>query len=65
VTQDQRCANARPQMLSVREVGEIFGREPRTIRSWIAKGRLRPIKVGNSVFIPAEQVEAMLSRSEK
>ena len=56
--------NELPRLLSVAQVGEIFGRAPRTIRDWIERGLLKPIKVGNSVFIPWEQVDALLSHSK-
>jgi uncharacterized protein YjcR len=51
-------------MLSVADLAEMFGRAPRTIRSWIARGIFQPIKVGNAVFIPQEQVDALLSRQK-
>jgi len=47
-------------MRSIAEVAEMFGRAPRTIRSWIERGIFQPVKVGNSVFIPQEQVDALL-----
>ena len=49
-----------PRMLSIAEVAGIFGRRPRTIRDWIARGILQRVKVGNAVFIPQEQVEVLL-----
>ena len=51
------------QMLSTAEVAELFGRSSRTIRDWMARGLLRPVRVGRSVFIPKAQVEALLSGS--
>jgi hypothetical protein len=47
-------------MLSVRDMAGIFGREPRTIRSWVACGLLQPVKADSAVFIPGEQAEALL-----
>lgn len=49
-----------PRLHAVSEVAEMFGRAPRTIRSWIARGLLAPIKVGNAVFIPQDQIDALL-----
>jgi uncharacterized protein YjcR len=49
-------------MLSIADVGEMFGRSPRTIRSWIARGIFDSVKVGNAVFIPEAQVEALLQK---
>ena len=54
-----------PRLLSVAEVAEIFGRAPRTIRSWIARGLLKPVKVGHSVFITVKEVEELISASDK
>ena len=51
-----------PRMRSVADVAEMFGRSPRTIRSWIARGIFNPVKVGNAVFIPETQIEALLQR---
>lgn len=50
-----------PRMYSITEIAEMFGRAPRTIRSWIADGRLGAIKVGNAVFIPEAEIDALLS----
>ena len=49
-----------PRLHAVSDVAEMFGRAPRTIRSWIARGLLTPIKVGNAVFIPQDQIDALL-----
>jgi excisionase family DNA binding protein len=57
----KQAARELPRMLSTAQVAEIFGRTDRTIRDWIARGLLKPIKVGNSVFIPWAQVDALLS----
>lgn len=51
---------ALPRMYSIAEIAEMFGRAPRTIRSWIDDGRLRAVKVGNAVFIPESEIDAIL-----
>lgn len=53
-----------PQLLTVAEFGDVFGRSPRTIRSWIARGLIRRVKVGNSVFIPITEIDALLSSQD-
>lgn len=53
-----------PRLHAVSDVAEMFGRAPRTIRSWIARGLLAPIKVGNAVFIPQDQIDALLTRGQ-
>lgn len=47
-------------MYSMAEVAAMFGRRPRTIRSWIARGLLNTVKIGNAVFIPQAQVDALM-----
>ena len=51
------------QVFSIAEVAELFGRSPRTIRDWIARGLLRPVRVGRSVFILKAHVDALLTGS--
>ena len=50
-----------PRMFTMAEIAEMFGRAPRTIRSWIADGRLQAVKVGNAVFVPQAQIDTLLS----
>ena len=52
---------ALPRMLSIAEVAEMFGRAPRTIRSWIARDLFQPVKIGHAVFIPETQLDALLT----
>ena len=56
-------ASGLPQRFHIAEVAESFGVRPRTVRSWIEKGLLEREKIGNSVFIRADQIEAMLLKS--
>ena len=49
----------------IAEVAESFGVRPRTVRSWIEKGLLEREKIGNSVFIRGDQIDAMLRASCK
>lgn len=51
-------------LMTVQEVALIFRRSDRTIRTWVRDGRLRPIRVGRSVFFRREDVEALLRPSE-
>lgn len=55
--------HALPRMHSVAEIAEMFGRAPRTIRSWIGRGLFQPVKMGNAVFIPQAQIDALLSKT--
>ena len=50
-----------PDLLSSAEVEAIFDRSDRTIRDWVAKGHLRKLKVGHSVFFLADDVRRLVS----
>ena len=60
MTSSEKPSRELPRMLSIAEIAEMFGRAPRTIRSWIERGLLEPVKVGNSVFIPQVQIDVLL-----
>jgi hypothetical protein len=53
-----------PRLHSVAEVATMFGRAPRTIRGWIARGLLKATKIGNSVFISPAQIDALVAMPE-
>ena len=38
-----------------------YGVNERTLRRWIATGTLRSVRVGRSVYIPTEAIEALFS----
>ena len=56
---------ALPRMYSMTDIATMFDRAPRTIRSWISRGLLRPIKVGHAVFIPSAQIDTLLASAEE
>jgi hypothetical protein len=62
---DAAPPRALAQRFHVAEVAASFGVRPRTVRSWIEKGLLEREKIGNAVFIRADQIEAMLSRGRR
>ena len=53
-----------PRMRTIAEVATMFGRAPRTIRGWIARGLLKATKIGNSVFISPAQIDALVAMPE-
>jgi hypothetical protein len=59
-----RPVQAPPRYFSGAEVAEMFGRKPRTIRHWIATGRLKAFKVGNAVFVTEAQIRALMPDEE-
>ncbi len=42
------------------EVAKIFKVTRKTIYNWIESGKIKPIKIGNVIRIPKEEVERIL-----
>jgi hypothetical protein len=51
----------RPEVYSLREVAEIFGRTERTIRSWVKAGHLQRGGFGNAIFFSRAAIDALLN----
>jgi excisionase family DNA binding protein len=54
-----------PEVYSVAEVAELFGRQPRTVRGWIADGRLPCVRIGRAVFVPEPALRALFAPGPK
>ena len=39
-----------PRLYTVREAASFFGRSDRTLRTWVQRGHLHPVRIGRSVF---------------
>jgi excisionase family DNA binding protein len=52
-----------PEVCTIAEVAEMFGRKPRTVRAWIADGLLPHLKIGRSVFVPADALAKMVANA--
>ena len=52
-----------PEVLTIAQVADMFGRKPRTVRSWIADGLLPHLKIGRSVFVPADALAEMVANA--
>ena len=50
-----------PQLMSVTDVAAAFGRCERTIRRWIKRGLLVPVRINGSDFIVVDDVLAIIS----
>lgn len=50
-------------MLSIARVAERFGRSPRTVRWWIATGRLPVVRIGRTPFVPVEALDRMVEEA--
>jgi len=49
-----------PGLLSTAEIAERFGRSPRTMRRWVERGYLVPVRVGGAVFFRVEDVRELI-----
>ncbi len=52
-----------PKVFTVAEVAEMFGRQPRTVRGWIADGLLPHLTIGRSVFVPGDALAKMVANA--
>ncbi|MBS5905387.1 MAG: helix-turn-helix domain-containing protein [Acetobacteraceae bacterium] len=47
-------------LMTAREVATLFRRTDRTIRNWVARGLLKPVRVGRAVYFRRSDVEKIL-----
>ncbi len=47
-------------LMSTNDVAELFDRSPRTIRQWVQRGLLTPVRVGGAVFFRRDDIDAMV-----
>lgn len=50
-------------MLTIARVAERFGRSPRTVRWWIATGRLPVVRIGRTPFVPVKALEQLIEEA--
>ena len=50
-------------LLSIARVAEWFGRSPRTVRWWLASGRLPVVRIGRTPFVPVEALDRMVDEA--
>ena len=56
----------RPSLYTANELARLWGVTERTIRSWIAAGKLKAIKLGGRTLrVRAAEAEAFLKRAEQ
>lgn len=55
----------RPILMSVAEVAALFDRTDRSIRNWVKRGFLHPIRIGRSVFFDEREVLGMTEKEDE
>ena len=50
---------------SVREVAELLGVHPQTVRRLIHEGRLEGVRVGSGLFVPRAGLDELLARQRR
>lgn len=49
----------RPEFLTTKQIADMFGRQPRTVRNWVTRGLLKPRRIGRSVFFLLSDIDAI------
>jgi excisionase family DNA binding protein len=52
----------RPSVLTTRQAAQALGEPARTVRRWVAVGKLRGIKVGDRLLVDGASVSAMAAQ---
>lgn len=59
----QLANQAKPQLLKVREVCELFQVSKPTVYDWIRKGQLHSAKIGSRRFFLSSDIEELIARN--
>ena len=54
-------SQALPGLLAMPDVQAVFGRSPRTIRRWIRRGHLVPVRIGGAVFFRESDIRKLIA----
>jgi excisionase family DNA binding protein len=57
----QSTASSRPPLLSIPEAATLLTISPETVRQWFHDGRLKGIRIGHSIRLFADGVNALLN----
>lgn len=53
-----------PRLLSLSEVADLLRVSPHTVRAWVRKGRLQPVRICRRLLFSAEVVSCFVSVAE-
>jgi excisionase family DNA binding protein len=53
-----------PQLLTLLELAERFRVSPHTIRSWVRKGKLRPVRICRRLLFSPDEVTRLLAGAQ-
>jgi excisionase family DNA binding protein len=56
--------NPIPKLLNLSEVAEVMSLSPHTIRAFVRKGRLRPIRLCRRLLFHPDEISRFLSESK-
>ncbi len=60
VVDDDHPNRSSVQLFTAQEVCQLCNRSDRTIRKWRQLGRLRPVRIGRTLFYRVEDIKAIL-----
>ena len=52
-------------LITVEELAVVFGLAPKTIRNWIARGKIPHVKIGRKHFLQKRSVKKWLNQKEE
>ena len=56
-----KVMRVKQRFFTVGQTAEILGHKEGTIRAWIASGRLKALRIGYSIRVPAEVIEKLIN----
>lgn len=58
-------ADKSPPLLNLSEAGRRLGKSRWTVRTWINRGYLRAVRVGDRSYVSADEVERLRQEGER
>jgi excisionase family DNA binding protein len=58
-------ASRQDEPVSVRDVADLLGVHPQTVRRLIHEGKLEGVRIGTGLFVPRTAVDGLLARQRR